>query len=485
MKFLSQLTQNDFYALFQKESPTRLDRLIGISVFSGAVNAVLMTTIIAAAQKAQPNTLNFRYFALFGLSMVALVWSRRYAQAKSAEVSEEIVTRVRERIVDKLRNSQFILYEKFGRSPIYATLSKDALAISQAGSQIASAFSSLIVLVASGLFVAYISTKAFYLLALAVTVGVVTCQTTGTAVRQDLERSSEQEKTLLDLLSHFLDGFKETRINRARSEDLFDHYFRPASREAKRLKLKTAIRFGNLGILVNCFFYGVVAAVIFLMPSMTDINTASVIRICTVILFILGPLTDVVGVMPVLAQATVAARNLAQLEQSLASAANGRIEVAPVALAKQMVFETLSCQGVTFAYGEPNGGKSFLLGPIDLSVRRGEILFIVGGNGSGKSTLLKVLAGLYYPDAGRVCLDQRPMTENDYPRYRNLISTIFTDFHLFDRLYGIPEPATEEIERLLELLGLESRITVTAGKFNTLNLSNWPEKAARLVGELP
>ena len=50
------------------------------------------------------------------------------------------------------------------------------------------------------------------------------------------------------------------------------------------------------------------------------------------------------------------------------------------------------------------------LSDVGIAVDRGEVLGIVGENGAGKSTLIKVLAGVFPPDAGRVCLDGVPFT---------------------------------------------------------------------------
>ena len=48
--------------------------------------------------------------------------------------------------------------------------------------------------------------------------------------------------------------------------------------------------------------------------------------------------------------------------------------------------------------GEDGG---FTLGPLDLCLRPGQVVFVVGGNGSGKTTLAKLLTGLYAPEAAQ------------------------------------------------------------------------------------
>ena len=65
-------------------------------------------------------------------------------------------------------------------------------------------------------------------------------------------------------------------------------------------------------------------------------------------------------------------------------------------------WEQIELAGVTHAYrreGQPNG---FVLGPIDVTIHRGQIVFIIGGNGSGKTTLAKLITGLYLPESGEV-----------------------------------------------------------------------------------
>jgi ABC-type siderophore export system fused ATPase/permease subunit len=46
--------------------------------------------------------------------------------------------------------------------------------------------------------------------------------------------------------------------------------------------------------------------------------------------------------------------------------------------------------------------RHFVLGPLDLNIRGGEIIYVVGGNGSGKSTLAMIVLGLYRADKGEI-----------------------------------------------------------------------------------
>jgi ABC-type siderophore export system fused ATPase/permease subunit len=66
-----------------------------------------------------------------------------------------------------------------------------------------------------------------------------------------------------------------------------------------------------------------------------------------------------------------------------------------------------------------------------LSVKRGEVIFIVGGNGSGKSTLAKLLTALYQRTSGEVQLNGEAVTVHNSDELRHCFSAIFANFFLF------------------------------------------------------
>jgi ATP-binding cassette subfamily B protein len=90
-------------------------------------------------------------------------------------------------------------------------------------------------------------------------------------------------------------------------------------------------------------------------------------------------------------------------------------------------------EGVTFSY--PGAGRP-ALEDIDLHIRPGDSLALVGENGSGKTTLIKLLTRLYTPDRGRILLDGLDLNEWDEGALRERIGVIFQDFARYQLLVG-------------------------------------------------
>ncbi len=90
-------------------------------------------------------------------------------------------------------------------------------------------------------------------------------------------------------------------------------------------------------------------------------------------------------------------------------------------------------EGVGFTY--PGAGQP-ALSDIDLHIRPGESLALVGENGSGKTTLIKLLTRLYPPTTGRILLDGLDLQEWDEAALRRRIGVIFQDFARYQLLLG-------------------------------------------------
>jgi len=108
-------------------------------------------------------------------------------------------------------------------------------------------------------------------------------------------------------------------------------------------------------------------------------------------------------------------------------------------------------------------------------------LFRIGGTGSGKSTLMKTLVGLYHPTSGAIVMDGTLITAETAAWYRSHFTVIFSDYHLFDRLYGFEHVSPTRVNELLKLMQIEDKTAFEDGRFTTLELSSGQRKRLALV----
>nr|MBA2816653.1 hypothetical protein [Candidatus Pantoea persica] len=113
------------------------------------------------------------------------------------------------------------------------------------------------------------------------------------------------------------------------------------------------------------------------------------------------------------------------------------------------------------------------MGPINLTLRRGELVFLIGGNGRGKSTLAMLLTGLYQTQSGTLLLDGKPVGADALDHWRKHFSAVFTDVHLFERLIGregVPVNL-KLVQAWLERLKMQEKLKIEGNKILNLQLS--------------
>jgi putative pyoverdin transport system ATP-binding/permease protein len=227
--------------------------------------------------------------------------------------------------------------------------------------------------------------------------------------------------------------------------------------------------------------YILLGAVVFVVPTLSDsLGGASISKATTALLFVVGACFGLVQSIPILLNANAAASRIDELETALKAA--GPAEAKEITIPTR--FDKIEMHDVTFRYVDKFSDAAFKIGPIDFTLQPGELVFITGGNGSGKSTFLRVLSGLYPPNSGEVLLDGMRIDDSNRDSYRGLMSAIFFDYHLFRRLYGIPEGEPGEVGRLLALFRLSDKTGLVNGEFRTLDLSGGQRRRLALIVSL-
>ena len=450
----------------------------GALVLAGLSNAVLLAIINAAAENARNEQANGRYLAMFAITIGLYILTQRHILFTSIREVERLLHDIRVRVADRLRRSHLLAIERVGRSDIYGIVNRETQHISQAAGTLIVAGQSVLMVLFAVVYLALLSRAAFVIAAVITWMGLTVHFRRAAELNSLLQEAQTQENRFLDSLTHLLDGFKETRMSRARSHDLFTH-LEGVSAHVEDVKTRSSEGFAAHFIFAQAAFYILLAAIVFLLPRLGEAYTDVVMKLTATVLFIIGPLSAIVSAIPLFSTANVAAARIFELErileQTSADDENGRPEAAAPA-----TFGQLELKDVTFQYVD-RGSGAFRLGPVDLSVRRGEIIFIVGGNGSGKSTLIKTLTGLYPPQAGTIAIDRTIVAPDTATWYRSHFSTVFTDYHLFDRLYGLRHVPADRVLDLLRLMKIDDKTAYADGRFTTQELSGGQRKRLALI----
>jgi cyclic peptide transporter len=471
----------EFIRFLRKESGRYGVRIATVTFFAGLVNGMIVVVILGAASAATDSSRSFQFLAMFGLTLTALMLAKRYSLNHTTRLTEAIVERLRVRVSDKIRRSELLYFEKVGQTQFMTILTKETQMISNTASMTINATASAVMLVVSFLFVAYLSLLAFFLSLGAVALAVVAYRASLAQMNAQLHETLRVENEFFDLLNHMLAGFKEVKIDARKNQDLFENYLAPASRKVRDLKTRTNEQFVTKTLISHTAFYALLATVIFLLPRLVQCDPAVIIKVTAVMLFIFGPLAEVVGVIPYIARGSVSIETIKTMEAGLDEEVSRH---PPVDLSRPppaLAFRQLVLEDLCFSYPKVDGTPGFTVGPLSTTIRAGEILFIMGGNGSGKSTLLKLLTGLYLPQSGRLVVDGAPLRQSGLHRYRNMFSVIFSDFHLFDRVYGLEAVDVDLMDRLLSDFELTEKTRFVDGRFTNLDLSTGQRKRLSLV----
>jgi cyclic peptide transporter len=470
-----------FLKLVRREMQGSLNRLAVVSGLGGVSTASILAAINSGAQAADAGKVSLWSTALFVVALLIFIKVQHYILITTTAEIEAIIHRLRLRLMDHLRRSELLPLESIGRAEIVSAITKDTATLTQASNTLAFVAQGSVLVSFVAIYVAYLSLLAFVLSAGIVGTAALVLRARSRQLAIETREASIWENRLFDRLLDLLDGFKEVRLNSLRSNDLFDDVVE-VSRTAANIKIRAQSETYKRMVFLQSSLYSVLGAIVFVVPALSDtLAGASITKIVTALVFIVGTCFGLVQSMPTITAANVAADNIERLENRLlATVAADTIGAAEPAKR----FDKVEMHDIRFSYIDKLSETVFEVGPIDFTLCTGELVFITGGNGSGKSTFLKLLAGLYEPESGEITLDGVRVDDSTRQSYRELIAAIFPDFHLFQRLYGIPDADPIEVDRLLTQFQLIDKTRLTNGDFSTIDLSGGQRKRLALIVSL-
>jgi len=287
----------------------------------------------------------------------------------------------------------------------------------------------------------------------------------------------EFQDVLLKHIRSLIRGVKEMKIHSDRRREFVEQVLRSVEADVRENQFigfclqDAAATWGRLLFLVA------IGLLLFAWPQIQPLDAATLTGYTLAIFYLMGPLERIVGWLPLMVRAGISVDKIQRVGLMLDKEPAESMSVTPIP-----AWERLELAGVTHVYYREGHERGFLLGPIDLTLRPGEIVFVVGGNGSGKTTLAKLLTGLYVPEEGEIRLDGRPVVAENRESYRQLFSAVFDDAVVFEGLWGLVSPDLDgQAAHYLRELQLDHKVQVKDGAFSTTDLSRGQRKRLALL----
>jgi putative ATP-binding cassette transporter len=452
---------------------------IALALVTGLMSGLGVTGQLAVISSLLAGSTDRRLLYCFIAFCIIVPASRLTSQSIFNLLTTRAVFETRLQSCRKILNAPLRSLEESGPHRLLASLTDDITVMSNALTQIPLLCLQVAVVVACFAYLGWLSWQVLLFVLGVVAIGVFTYGFAMGKARRYFGMLREEMDRLFSHFRSLIHGAKELKLHHRRRETFVSSALVPTGNSIRRFSAIGNNIFTAAAVGGNLLFFITIGILLFVFRPQGFANARIVSGYTLCLLYILTPLEVIFQVLPNFGRAAAAMRKLDRLGIDLSSHAP---ETSPGEPSTIESWQELELVNVHYTYSGDAGGESFGIGPIDLAFRAGEIVFITGGNGSGKSTLAKILTGLYLPDEGEIRLDGEPVTTANRESYRQMFSTVFSDFYLFENLIGIEGVDLDEAARdYLVRLHLDKKVKVEGGLLSTLDLSQGQRKRLALL----
>ncbi|PWE41976.1 cyclic peptide export ABC transporter [Pseudomonas prosekii] len=455
--------------------------IVVVSILLGMLGGLSITALLATINDAlnAATSPSPRALAVFvGLCVVALT-TQILSDIGTNHVGQHIIAGLRKSLGEKVLLAPIEQIERFRSYRLIPVLTHDVDTVSDFAFSFAPLAIAFTVTLGCLSYLAYLSLPMFALLLVALTIGTALQYVARAKGIKGFQAAREAEDELQKHYSAIAAGAKELRIHRPRRQRMFSQRIEGTADFICNTHILAVNTFVVAKTLGSMLFFVVIGLALALQSFWLGTDKAVLSGFVLVLLYMKGPMEYLVTTLPVVSRANIAFKRIADLAEQFSSP-EPHLLLSDKDAAKPLV-EHLEMRDVHFAFPAVDGSTPFALGPVNLSIAQGEIVFIVGENGGGKTTLIKLLLGLYAPQGGEIILNGEPVLAKNRDDYRQLFTTIFADYYLFDELVQGDQKVPEDASRYLERLEISHKVSIRDGAFTTTDLSTGQRKRLALL----
>lgn len=400
-----------------------------------------------------------------------------------SRLGHQLVYKKRIELMKRLLDTDVEKIDALGSARLMAALGTDVKNMTAAFVEMPAMLYGLTLIVAGFAYLAWLSPALFLAtfgwLTMSIFLGVRLLSFTNREIKQ----MRQAEDDLFADYEATLSGRKELALNPSRARALYEQDFVPNAGRFRHHVLRADTCNSINANWLNTMLLTAIGLVFYLSNGLGWASTAVASTFAVTILFLRGPLISLVAGVPSFISGNVSVANIESL--SLADYQPEFSEPARSLAAQRLEqWQSIRLEQLSFQYKHADMGNSgFSVGPLDLTIHRGEVVFLVGGNGSGKSTMMHLLTGMYRPDFGRIRVDQQVIDDTNLPQYRGLFSAVFADFHLFRQLMqanGEQAPVVD-VKRWLQRFYMDDKVAVADAMLESTDFSQGQKKRLALM----
>jgi putative ATP-binding cassette transporter len=445
-------------------------------IISGVSNAGLLV-VFNAALKSSGRTSPV-LLASFAALCLMLPLARFVSEIMLTRLGQSALFELRLQLSRQIISAPLAHLERLGVHKLMATLTEDVMAIMNALIVIPVLCINIAVTIGCFVYMGILSPWALLFVFVLMSAGIAAYQVSVNRAHRFLRMAREDEDSMIKHFRALIEGAKELKMHGHRREAFLSRVMRQTADQFRLHSIDGMRIFSASASWGQGLLFIIIGLVLFLFPVLHRLDTAVFTGYALTLLYMMTPLQAIMNALPQIARANVSLSKINDLGLSLSKLTPDTSE--QTIGSPGLRWKSLAMEGVCHTYRTEATDESFVLGPLNIRMEPGQLIFLIGGNGSGKTTLVKLLTGLYAPESGHIRMDGKIIT--DLEVYRQSFSVVFSDFFLFDSLLGLDSyRLDEQAQEYLKKLHLSQKVSITDGAFSTTDLSQGQRKRLALL----
>ncbi|OTA14504.1 Cyclic peptide transporter [Xenorhabdus vietnamensis] len=475
---------------FSHSAPNRVLLSIFFGALAGAIYALLIPLTLSGLQSLPPSVSildektisvlgvtvsNYRLALLFLIAIVLILFFTSISEILLINVGIDFARKLRKNIYHKISLLSIVELERLGLARITTILTTDVMQVIQGAKTIPTIVISMVTVTGMMLYLYVVNDEIVFFILKAIAFGVLTYQIPIYFSRHYLMKTRNKVDELRNLNIALVRGAKELKLDRAKRDYFHQNILNAvedniASNEKKgQTILAIAVNYGDL----LSFF--VIGFTMFIFGNYHAVTAQELIAVIMTLLYITAPISVIINNVHNITLAAISMKKIREIVSIMPaeSTIGGDGTLMPW---REMTFND-----VVYEHVVHDQDTAFSIGPVNFTLRQGDLIYIVGGNGCGKSTLAKLITQHYLPSRGLIKVDDQEIDDRNRDAVRQHIGCIYSDYHLFDSLLIAADTSDLEIEEYLKSLGLSHKVSIKSGVFSTTSLSDGQRKRLALL----